>query len=234
MALQRKLEDVDSDMRVDEVNFHNINELANKIISQGRGDNKAVRYRKEELSHKWNSLKGMIDKYHHDLSDALEIHAFNRDVDDTRERIAEKAAMLGSEESGRDLLQVEMLQRKQESIRRDMTAIEKKIKEHTRTADKLCQKNLSKSSAIQQKLSEVNEEWRRLQELASHRQAALSASYTLHKFQADLKELKKWEEDIISRMTSVPLPLNTAEAEMRLQEHQETKVCYSLTSSLNL
>lgn len=175
-------------------------------------------------SYRWNALKGTIDKYRQDLAGALEIHSFNRDVNDTRERIAEKFAMLTTEESGRDLLQVETLQRKQESILRDMTAIEKKIVEHTRMAEVLCQRYCHKQDDIQRKLSEVNEEWMRLRNASALRQKMLSSSYTLHKFQADLKELKKWEEDVTARMKAIPLPLTTAEAEIRLQEHQETKV----------
>lgn len=52
MALHRKLDDVDSDMRVDDTRFTNINKLADKIIKQGCDDNKAVRQRKNELNHK--------------------------------------------------------------------------------------------------------------------------------------------------------------------------------------
>ena len=52
MALHRKLDDVDSDMRVDDARFTNINKLADKIIKQGCGDNKAVQQRKNDLNHK--------------------------------------------------------------------------------------------------------------------------------------------------------------------------------------
>lgn len=58
----------------------------------------------------------------------MEIHAFNRDVDDTGERVVEKANILSSEDTGRDLAAVESLQRKQEALERDMTAIEGKLK----------------------------------------------------------------------------------------------------------
>lgn len=52
MALHRKLDDVDSDMRVDDARFTTINRLADKIIKQGCGDNKAVEQRRNELNHK--------------------------------------------------------------------------------------------------------------------------------------------------------------------------------------
>ena len=53
-AIMRKLDDVDSDMRVDDTRFVNINKLADKIISQGRGgdDNDVVMRRRDELNNK--------------------------------------------------------------------------------------------------------------------------------------------------------------------------------------
>jgi len=62
------------------------------------------------------------------LTRALEVHAFNRDVDDTSQRVAEKAMAMSTDDVGRDLAAVEQLQRKQEALERDMTAIEDKLK----------------------------------------------------------------------------------------------------------
>lgn len=223
MALHRKLDDVDSDMRVDDARFTTINRLADKIIKQGCGDNKAVEQRRNELNHKWQALKGAIDGYRSDLAGALEIHAFNRDVDDTKDRISEKAVILANEETGKDLTQVETLQRKQETIIRDMSAIEKKIKEHEKSAFSLAKKYPEMKDPIHKKQAEVLEAWSKLCDGSFVRKEKLSHSYTLHKFQADLRELEKWGEDIISRMNASPLPSNTAEAEMLLQSHQEKK-----------
>ena len=55
------------------------------------------------------------------------MHTFNRDVDDTLSRIKEKAALLSSEEFGRDLATVETLLRKHDAVARDMTAIHDKL-----------------------------------------------------------------------------------------------------------
>lgn len=67
---------------------------------------------------RWSALKGALDQYRSDLEGALEVHAFNRDVTDTTERIVEKAALLSTEDTGRDLYQVEGLRRKQDNILR--------------------------------------------------------------------------------------------------------------------
>lgn len=61
------------------------------------------------------------------LAAALEMHAFNRDVDDINERINEKASLLSVEDVGKDLAGVQALQRKQEDIERDMTALQNQL-----------------------------------------------------------------------------------------------------------
>lgn len=52
ICLKRKLEDVDSDMRVDDNRFQSLNQLTEKIISHGRADNNFVEKRRDELNYK--------------------------------------------------------------------------------------------------------------------------------------------------------------------------------------
>ena len=48
-------------------------------------------------------------------------------MDDIDDRIAEKAALLSSKDLGKDLQSVEALQRKQEEVERDMTALQNQL-----------------------------------------------------------------------------------------------------------
>lgn len=77
---------------------------------------------------RWRGLQGALGEYREHLGGALEIHLFNRDVDDTSQRVAEKAVAMATDDVGRDLSGVQHLQRKQDEIERDMTAIEGKLK----------------------------------------------------------------------------------------------------------
>lgn len=78
-------------------------------------------------SFRWKNLQGALNDYKNRLAAALEIHAFNRDIDDINERIHEKAKMLSIDDLGKDLAAVEALQRKQEAIERDMTALQNQL-----------------------------------------------------------------------------------------------------------
>nr|XP_018898887.1 PREDICTED: spectrin beta chain, non-erythrocytic 1 isoform X2 [Bemisia tabaci] len=223
LALQRKLDDVDSDMRVDDSRIRQINSLADKLIRQGRSDTRSVQQRRENFNCKWRALQGALTEYREHLAGALEIHAFNRDVDDTSQRVAEKAVAMGTEDTGRDLAAVQQLQRKQDALERDMTAIEGKIKEHDVECRRLVQKYPDMSGPIRAKLTELQDKWRSLQSLSHTRREKLSLAFTNHKFSADLRELELWVADTIKRIDACDLPNNIAEAKAMLELHHERK-----------
>lgn len=64
-ALQRKLDDVDSDMRVDDARIRTINTLANKLIKQGHD---GVQQRRDNFIQKWQDLQGALGDYRDKLA----------------------------------------------------------------------------------------------------------------------------------------------------------------------
>lgn len=98
-------------------------------MSQGRdNESKAIQQRRDNFNDKWKGLQGALSAYRDTLAGALEIHLFNRDIDDTSQRVIEKAVAMNTTDVGKDLPAVEQLQRKQDAMDRDMTAIDGKIK----------------------------------------------------------------------------------------------------------
>uniref|UniRef100_A0A8D8XL88 Tripeptidyl-peptidase 2 n=1 Tax=Cacopsylla melanoneura TaxID=428564 RepID=A0A8D8XL88_9HEMI len=223
LALQRKLDDVDSDMRVDDSRIKSINNLADKLIRQGRSDTRSVQQRRQHFNNKWRGLQGALTEYRERLAGALEIHLFNRDVDDTSQRVSEKAVTMATEDTGRDLSEVERLQRKQDALERDMTAIEGKLKEHDHECRRLVQKYPDMSAPIRTKLTELQDNWRNLQTLAASRREALNSAFSQHKFTADLKELESYVAETMKRMNTTDLPSNIPEAKALLELHHERK-----------
>jgi hypothetical protein len=86
------------------------------------------KYNQSSLFYRWRNLQGVLHNYRNGLGSALEIHAFYRDVGETKERIREKMLALSVEDTGHDLLQVEALQRRQETLERDISVIGSRIK----------------------------------------------------------------------------------------------------------
>lgn len=224
LSLQRKLDDVDSDMRVDDARIKTINALADKLIKQGHDDeSRAIQQRRDNFNNKWKGLQGALSAYRDILAGALEIHLFNRDIDDTSQRVVEKSLAMNTSDVGKDLAGVEQLQRKEEAMERDMTAIEGKLKEHRAEARGLSEKYPENAPQINAILHELQSNWDELQHLTQHRREALNRAYTLHKFQADLHEVEIWVADTTKRMNESEAPTTISEAEALLELHQERK-----------
>ena len=210
-------------MRFDESRIKAINALSDKVVRQGRSDAKAVQQRRDALNQRWRALQGALDEYRQDLAGALEIHAFNRDVDDTEGRISEKTILLNAADEGKNLPQVEALQRRQEAVERDLTAIEGKLKDHDVEARRLTTKYTDMSTTIRTKLATAQDHWRKLTSLSTARRQALASAFTFHKFKADLRELEAWVQDMNNKMEATVLANNMTDAQAALQLHQERK-----------
>ncbi|XP_052269284.1 spectrin beta chain, non-erythrocytic 1-like isoform X3 [Dreissena polymorpha] len=224
LELQKKANDHESaGITVDERRIGEINKLADKLIQQGRTDTSAVEERRHTMNKAWQDLQGALDTYKKDLAAALEVHSFNRDADDIEDRINEKMVLLSTEDLGRDLEAVETLQRKQEAIERDMTALQNQLEKLELLSSKLCQKYPDRIGDITFKQNEAENNWEKLEELADQRKAKLAESYQLQKFLADAQELISWSDDMVSKMKSGELGKEVAEAQTQLQLHAERK-----------
>lgn len=224
-ALRRKLDDVDSDMRVDDQRMKNINVLADKLLNQGQEQNemKFVQQRRNNFNTKWKDLQGALNAYRALLAGAYEVHAFHRDANDTLERIAEKTLVMSSDDNGRDLGAVEGLLRKQDALERDMSAIKNKIDGDEQAAKALRSKYPKRTADINDKLEEVQDSWNNLLDLSIKRKEHLKNAFTIHKFVTDVKEMEHWVTDIIKKMNSAPSPSTITESESQLELHQERK-----------
>ncbi|XP_055376264.1 spectrin beta chain, non-erythrocytic 1 isoform X2 [Condylostylus longicornis] len=224
-ALRRKLDDVDSDMRVDDQRLKQINVLADKLITQGQVPNetKSVDKRRHDFNNKWKELQVALNAYRALLAGAYEIHVFNRDVDDTSERINEKAVSMASNDTGRDLTAVETLIRREDALERDMTAVKNKINEHEQEAIILKKRYSPRQADIERKMDEVKKSWSNLQNLSVKRREILNDAYKVHKFVSNVKEMELWVNDIIKKMNSAPNPATISECESQLELHQERK-----------
>uniref|UniRef100_A0A1B0AD16 Spectrin beta chain, non-erythrocytic 5 n=1 Tax=Glossina pallidipes TaxID=7398 RepID=A0A1B0AD16_GLOPL len=225
-ALMRKLDDVDSDMRVDDQRVKHINVLADKLINQGQvpAESANVDKRRLDFNSKWRHLQGALNIYRALLCGANEIHVFNRDVQDTAERIAEKALAMSSEDTGRDLAAVETLIRREDALERDMSAVKQKIGVHEQNAQTLQHKYRDRASDIAQKLDELSNSWKQLEDLSIKRRSLLNEAYLVHKFVSDVRELELWVNDMIKKMNTSPTPTTIADCETQLELHQERKV----------
>ncbi|XP_023018167.2 spectrin beta chain, non-erythrocytic 5 kst isoform X2 [Leptinotarsa decemlineata] len=219
--LQRKLDDVDSDMKIDDNKIKAISVLADKLARQGHT---GVQERGENFKKKWYSLQGALNKYRSELAAAAELHLFNRDIADTLDRIQEKCTAMESEDVGKDLAAVEALQRKHEATEMEISAIENKIVQvHQKDALMLSEKHPHNIKQLEAALGCLEEQSNRLSAAKDKRKQLLKTAYIQERFLADVKELEQWVHDTIKRMDSQDKPNTIAEAEAQLELQNELR-----------
>lgn len=140
-ALIRKLEDLDSDMKVDDKHVRSIAALADKLLQQGpTAAADAVAARRDSCLGKWAALSGALQRYRERLAAALQLHSFTRDAEETAERISKKAALFARDERGRELAAAHELRRRHAARAQEASAIADKLRalhaDGTRLADR--------------------------------------------------------------------------------------------------
>ncbi|XP_059484234.1 spectrin beta chain, non-erythrocytic 2 isoform X2 [Neocloeon triangulifer] len=224
-SLQRRLDDVDSDMKMDDERLKNVSQLADKIVTQG-SQTTPIKQRKDQLISKWKGLQGALSQFRSRLGDALEVHALARDVADTVARTNEKAALLSLSASTADtasLQATELRKRKHKALLRDVSAIEAKKKEHESEGRRLSNKFPDHAGTVRTHLSTLETAWEGLQSKLSESQTQLEATLTKHQFYSQLRDLEAWAAHMAKEFDTEELPQNTASAEHFLQQHSDRK-----------
>ncbi|KJH48207.1 spectrin repeat-containing domain protein [Dictyocaulus viviparus] len=218
-----RLDGTQADSSVDEQTLEQINRLGEKLIGQGRTNRDEVQQQQQNLNHIWSALHGKLASYRRELLAAFEVHTFNRDVDDTNERILEKITAMRSDDYGRDFATVDALLRKQTALERDMSAIHQKLIAHDKDAQNILAKKPPLMHTILDSLKKLEDSWKELSQAADLRNEHLDKSYKLYKYIDQVKKAEQWATQLRNKMTSYQSPKTSAEAEQLIAQHAERK-----------
>lgn len=89
--LQRKFDEFQKDMASQEIRVQQVNEQADKLITDSHPEHDLIASKKSDLNAAWSKLKELALKRQERLFGAHEMQRFNRDADETIAWISEKA-----------------------------------------------------------------------------------------------------------------------------------------------
>ncbi|GFQ78654.1 spectrin alpha chain, non-erythrocytic 1 [Trichonephila clavata] len=220
ITLQAKLDDVHSDKQVGTEAFLNeMKELAFKLSRNE--DNQGVHIRYERVFDRMNWLKEEMQLYRRKLKDAAQVHSYMKNVDDTIERIHEKTLILSAREELTELSVVQVMQRKLEQVERDLTALDKKIKEQEQEAHILAEMHQLSAGRIMDKMNQVNRERFALEEELKSKKEYMDTAYTSLKFIKDVNDFAMIVREMITEIEFGEIPSNSADAQSLLQAHND-------------
>lgn len=220
-VLQRKFEEFLKELGNHHYRITEVNQAADKLVDEGHADYEVINRKKDEVNEAWHRLNTLSATRREGLFGAHQMQRFNRDIDETLAWIGEKDAALSSDDYGRDLNNVQALQRKHEGTERDLAALDAKMNLLSAEAERLAQVHPDRAETIIAKMNEAKEQWEALKRRARARKDGLDSSYNLHRFLADYRDLCSWINDMKAVISADELAKDVAGAESLLESHQE-------------
>ena len=116
------------------------------------------------------------------LQDAQKQEHYIREADEVSAWISDREAVASSEEFGKDLEHVEMLQKNFADFMKDLEANEARVAELSKLAKKLLIEKHPESEMIESRQEAVEQNWEDLTALANERGARLAGAHEIQKF----------------------------------------------------
>lgn len=136
----------------------------------------------DDLSQLWQRLIDTSTSKRQNLQDSQKREHYLRRADEVAAWISDREAVASSEELGKDLEHVEMLQKNFADFLKDLQANEASIGEVNKLAKKLLGERHPDTELIQSRQEAVNQSWADLRTLAKHREERLAGAHEIQKY----------------------------------------------------
>lgn len=165
-----------------------------------------------------------MDRKKDALLSALSIQNYHLECNETKSWIREKTKVIEStQDLGNDLAGVMALQRKLTGMERDLVAIEAKLSDLQKEAEKLESEHPDQAQAILSRLAEISDVWEEMKTTLKNREASLGEASKLQQFLRDLDDFQSWLSRTQTAIASEDMPNTLTEAEKLLTQHENIK-----------
>lgn len=173
---------------------------------------------------RWSQFRELVDRKKDALISALSIQNYHLECNETKSWIREKTKVIEStQELGNDLAGVMALQRKLTGMERDLVAIEAKLSDLQKEAEKLESEHPDQARAILSRLAEINDVWEEMKTTLKNREESLGEASKLQQFLRDLDDFQSWLSRTQTAIASEDMPNTLTEAEKLLTQHENIK-----------
>uniref|UniRef100_A0A2I9LPS6 Spectrin beta chain n=1 Tax=Centruroides hentzi TaxID=88313 RepID=A0A2I9LPS6_9SCOR len=167
-----------------------LGEVAKQLVSSEHPESDQIAIRQSQVDKLYAGLKDLALERRAKLEEALKLFCLNREVDDLMQWIQERELVAGSHELGQDYDHVTMLRDRFKEFARDTEVIgTERVAIVNESADFQIASGHSDSATIAQWKDALNEAWADLLELIDTRTQMLAASWQLHRFFHDCKDV---------------------------------------------
>ncbi len=138
---------------------------------------------------RWVSLQSIKTEKEETLAATKDVYEFDQMCEETKAWINEKDLLLSIEDTGRDLNDLQMLQRRHQAVEREMMPITERIEKLNKMASSAIRSSPRDSRHIQSHVADINSIWDKLKAKNASRKMQLNNAQQMHSFMADSRDL---------------------------------------------
>ncbi|XP_063736627.1 spectrin beta chain, non-erythrocytic 1-like isoform X1 [Eleginops maclovinus] len=169
---------------------HLLSKTSRGLVAEAHPESERISMRQSQVDKLYAGMKDLSEERRGRLEERLRLFLLNREVDELEQWIAEREVVAGSHELGQDYEHVTMLQERFREFARDTGNIgQERVDGVNQLADELINTGHGDAATVAEWKDGLNEAWADLLELIDTRTQILAASFELHKFYHDGKEI---------------------------------------------
>ncbi|XP_031193643.1 spectrin beta chain, non-erythrocytic 1 isoform X4 [Mastomys coucha] len=223
-VIQHRFESLEPEMNNQASRVAVVNQIARQLMHSGHPSEKEIRAQQDKLNTRWSQFRELVDRKKDALLSALSIQNYHLECNETKSWIREKTKVIEStQDLGNDLAGVMALQRKLTGMERDLVAIEAKLSDLQKEAEKLESEHPDQAQAILSRLAEISDVWEEMKTTLKNREASLGEASKLQQFLRDLDDFQSWLSRTQTAIASEDMPNTLMEAEKLLTQHENIK-----------
>ncbi|XP_065815488.1 spectrin beta chain, non-erythrocytic 1 isoform X3 [Labrus bergylta] len=223
-VVQHRFESLEPEMNNQASRVAVVNQVARQLLHSEHPSEKEIKSKQDKLNTRWSQFRDLVDQKKDSLSSALGVQNYHLECNETKSWIKEKTKVIEStQELGNDLAGVMALQRKLTGMERDLAAIEDKLGDLGKEADRLASEHPEQSEAIKGRLAEITGVWDEMKDTMKNREESLGEASKLQQFLRELDDFQSWLSRTQTAIASEDMPNTLAEAEKLLAQHEGIK-----------
>uniref|UniRef100_A0A8C9U3R8 Spectrin beta chain n=1 Tax=Scleropages formosus TaxID=113540 RepID=A0A8C9U3R8_SCLFO len=223
-VIQHRFESLEPEMNNQASRVAVVNQIARQLVHSGHPGEKEIKAQQDKLNTRWSQFRDLVDLKKDSLNSALGVQNYHLECNETKSWIREKTKVIEStQELGNDLAGVMALQRKLTGMERDLAAIEDKLGDLQKEAERLAAEHPDQAQAIMGRLAEITGVWEEMKATLRTREESLGEASKLQQFLRDLDDFQSWLSRTQTAIASEDMPNTLAEAEKLLTQHENIK-----------
>ncbi|KAK7902028.1 hypothetical protein WMY93_018797 [Mugilogobius chulae] len=223
-VVQHRFESLEPEMNSQASRVAVVNQVARQLLHSGHPSEKEIKTQQDTLNTRWGQFRDLVDQKKDSLNSALGVQNYHLECNETKSWIKEKTKVIEStQELGNDLAGVMALQRKLTGMERDLAAIEDKLGDLDKEAERLASEHPEQSEAIKGQLGQIQGVWGEMKDTMKNREESLGEASKLQQFLRDLDDFQSWLSRTQTAIASEDMPNTLAEAEKLLAQHENIK-----------